>query len=229
MIKNIRLKVVLLLVCISSVLGVYAKSFVAIEDVKVRAGKDSKSASLGKLKKGTIIDVEPIDDTWGKVTYKGKTGYVTSEYFDEPPPSENAAQSSAVPPAGKKELSENDKKLMMFIGGVIVFLIVIKRVLHYRSEITDRRKKAAEYEKETAYQPKFWYQCKHCWVTVRRESAPNSEGCFNAPDHHWFELAEYGKTRYLCKKCSTVLNVRSEPATADCKGGEMHFWEKLPA
>jgi hypothetical protein len=228
MIKKVRLEIVSLLVCCLCCLhGAYAKSYKAIESVQVMAEQDADAKLLGTLKKGTVIDVTPIDDHWGKVTFKGKTGYVTNEYFDDVPNSE-MDESTGVGPATteKRELSEHDKKLLAFVIGFIVLLIVIKRVLHYRSSMSDRRK-AADFEEEKKYQPKFWYQCKHCWVTVRRESAPISQGCFNAPDHDWFELAEYGKTRYLCKKCSTLLNVRAEPAIAPCKGGEMHVWKKL--
>ena len=228
MIRKIYLEIVFLLVCCLCLLQrASAKSYKAIESVQVMAEQDVDAKLLGTLKKGTIIDVTPMNDRWGKVTFKGKTGYVTNQYFDDVPSAE-IDESTAVEPdaTAKKELSDNDKKLLAFIVGVIVFLIVIKRVLHYRSSMSDRRR-AADFEEEKKFQPKFWYQCKHCWVTVRRESAPISEGCFNAPDHDWFELAEFGKTRYLCKKCSTLLNVRTEPAMAHCKGGEMHVWEKL--
>jgi uncharacterized protein YgiM (DUF1202 family) len=203
---------------------VNAKMCVAIEKVVVHSAEGDDQKAIGAIKKGTVIDVTPISDHWGTISYHGKTGYVSNEFLDDAPSSETPPPA---PTAEKKGLSLNEKKQIAFVIGFIIFLFILKRVYNWRTALTDKRRKAADHEEEMKYVPKYWYQCRHCQVAVRRESEPNSMGCFNAPDHNWTEIAEYGKQRYFCTKCQLAINTKGVPIGADCPQGDGHAWELL--
>jgi len=125
-------------------------------------------------------------------------------------------------------LSKSDTNIILFIVGVLIFLYLIKRLLQWRSGLSNRNAVSKKVSGEEAiYRPKYWFQCKHCKVTVRRESIPNSEGCFKGPDHYWTELAEVGNDKYLCRSCSTLIETKNIPVTLDCPDAPEHTWIKL--
>ena len=49
-------------------------------DLYVRAKPTKNSEKLGVLKKGTAVETTGMKDGWYKITYKGKTGYISGKY-----------------------------------------------------------------------------------------------------------------------------------------------------
>ena len=49
-------------------------------DLYVRAKPTKNSEKLGVLKKGTAVETTGTKDGWYKITYKGKTGYISGKY-----------------------------------------------------------------------------------------------------------------------------------------------------
>ena len=49
-------------------------------DLYVRAKPNKNSEKLGVLKKGTAVETTGMKDGWYKITYKGKTGYISGKY-----------------------------------------------------------------------------------------------------------------------------------------------------
>ena len=49
-------------------------------DLHVRAKPTKNSEKLGVLKKGTAVETTGMKDGWYKITYKGKTGYISGKY-----------------------------------------------------------------------------------------------------------------------------------------------------
>lgn len=118
---------------------------------------------------------------------------------------------------------------ILFVIGLIVFLIVVRRLYDARNKSSADKAaaKAGSIKKDNIYEPRFWYQCKNCKVTIRKDSMPNSADCFQAPDHIWTELAEVGTIKYLCKNCSTLIETRTVPVNQNCPEAAEHNWERL--
>ena len=49
-------------------------------DLHVRAKPTKNSEKLGVLKKGTAVETTGLKNGWYKITYKGKTGYISGKY-----------------------------------------------------------------------------------------------------------------------------------------------------
>ena len=73
----------------------------------------------------------------------------------------------------------------------------------------------------------YWYQCKHCSTTIKKESQPNTSNCPKKPFHLWTRLAEVGEINYQCKKCGTTIQAKSTPTTSNCPSAAFHQWTKL--
>ncbi|MBQ9802277.1 MAG: CHAP domain-containing protein [Clostridia bacterium] len=50
--------------------------------VNVRAAASQSSVKLGVLYRGTLTEVTEIADGWGRITYNGKTAYISLDYAD---------------------------------------------------------------------------------------------------------------------------------------------------
>ena len=50
-------------------------------DLNVRAEKSTSSKVIERIPKDTLVRVDEYGTDWSKITYKGKTGYVSSEYL----------------------------------------------------------------------------------------------------------------------------------------------------
>ena len=62
----------------------------ATENVNIRKEANTSSAKIGILKKGSSIKRIAIGDNgWSKVTYRGKTAYISSEYLSSKKPADN--------------------------------------------------------------------------------------------------------------------------------------------
>ena len=119
--------------------------------------------------------------------------------------------------------------MVLLILGVIVFIVVVRRLYAIR---LGKHKAAAEVKKapgkkDNIYEPRYWYQCRNCRLTIRKDSPPNKADCFQAVDHKWTQLAEVGTKKYLCKKCNTLIATRTVPVNDNCPEGDEHNWELL--
>jgi len=117
---------------------------------------------------------------------------------------------------------------VLFIVGIIVFVIVVRKLYDLRNKkgsVSNETKSVQN--KDNIYEPRFWYQCKNCKVTIRKDSPPKNADCFKAVDHIWTQLAEVGRTKYLCKSCNTLIEARTVPVSENCPDAPMHNWERL--
>ncbi|MCD6013260.1 MAG: hypothetical protein K0Q79_3122 [Flavipsychrobacter sp.] len=118
---------------------------------------------------------------------------------------------------------------ILFVVGLIVFIIVVRKI--YESKNRKAYEKEQE-EKRNAVRedfnnPKYWYQCKNCKVTIRKTIPPNAADCFKAVDHLWTQIAEVGNTKYLCRNCNTLVETKAEPVAENCPDAAIHDWERL--
>lgn len=73
----------------------------------------------------------------------------------------------------------------------------------------------------------YWYQCKNCGTTIKKDSQPNDNNCPKKPFHKWTKLAEVGDVNYQCKNCGTTIQAKSSPSTSNCPNASFHKWTKL--
>ena len=94
------------------------------------------------------------------------------------------AQDNGTAPKG------NNLGAVLLVIGLIVFLVIARKMVDKRNKKDGGggKSKPGAVVKENIYEPKYWYQCKNCRVTIRKDTMPNSADCFQAPDHHWTEM-----------------------------------------
>lgn len=51
--------------------------------LNLRQSTSTSSAILAQIPNGTKLEAEKVNDTWSKVTFKNKTGFVVSQYLSE--------------------------------------------------------------------------------------------------------------------------------------------------
>ncbi len=133
-------------------------------------------------------------------------------------------------PAPSPEAKSNvDMGAILFVVGLIVFIIVIRKIYEAKAQKAYDKEVQAnkDAKKEDFNNPKYWYQCKNCKVTIRKTIPPNSADCFRAVDHSWTQIAEVGTQKYLCRNCSTLVETKAMPVMENCPDAELHNWEKL--
>ena len=54
---------------------------VTADSLNVRSGPSASTATVGALKKGTMVSVQSISGSWAKIKYTGGTGYVSKTYL----------------------------------------------------------------------------------------------------------------------------------------------------
>lgn len=137
------------------------------------------------------------------------------------------AQEEQAPPAEGK--SNVDMGAILFVVGLVIFVIIIRKIYEARAKREYEKELQAkkDQKKEDFNNPKFWYQCKNCKVTIRKTLPPNSADCFKAVDHNWTQIAEVGNQKYLCRNCSTLVETKAMPVIENCPDADMHDWEKL--
>ena len=50
-------------------------------NLNVRKEPNTTCAIVGKLAKGTEVDVDSIENGWGKISFNGETAYVSADYI----------------------------------------------------------------------------------------------------------------------------------------------------
>lgn len=64
----------------SPTLGSVKVNLNSSEVLNLRSGPSTQSAKLGTIPGGTVLTAEELSGSWYKVTYNGKTGYVSAQY-----------------------------------------------------------------------------------------------------------------------------------------------------
>lgn len=70
--------------------------YVNATSLNVRSGPSTSYSVIGKLSKGTKIDVISTSNGWSKIKYDGQTGYVSSKYLSSTDSSSSSSTSSSV-------------------------------------------------------------------------------------------------------------------------------------
>lgn len=58
-----------------------SSSYKTTDNLRIRSGRGTNYKTLTTIPKGTTVTVSDIKDNWGKVTYKGHTGYSSMKYM----------------------------------------------------------------------------------------------------------------------------------------------------
>ena len=210
-----------------------AKSYITTQDINVREGAGTNYAILGVLKNGTNIEISEVTGTWGKINYKNRQGYVTTNFLSD------GVDNSQVSIEGKnKNLST-----IVIILGLVIFLFIFRKssVVRYfapvmtnllSSSSNNRTNSNSDFRNDNGIQknkPIYWYVCRHCDKTIKQSMIPNSNGCpTNYRSHSWGRLAECGDINYSCRHCSKSVMANSLPNTNGCSSSyKIHSWIKL--
>lgn len=214
----------LLFVCLLMVTTIDAKRYITTEDTKVREGKGSKYGILGTIKKGVIVNTDDTVGKWRKLIDQDEVGYVSEKFLAEPPADEA--------PVMHGELSLNDKvadfvnrHTIPILVGVVVLLIILRRTAQTIA-LKKQANSAAHYEEKHKSLIKYWYQCKHCAASIKKDSEPSSNGCSRSLHHSWTQLAEVGQHKYHCKNCGVTIHAKTDPTDHGCPQSALHRWEK---
>lgn len=73
----------------------------------------------------------------------------------------------------------------------------------------------------------YWFQCKNCTTTIKKDSSPSTSNCSKSSFHSWTKLGELGDINYNCKHCGTTVQTKSSPSTSGCPSSSFHSWTKL--
>jgi hypothetical protein len=129
-----------------------------------------------------------------------------------------------------KELSKwvNPTTIAVVVGGIVLLVIGRKIVESRKKSQNINVQQNKHLHKDDILNPRFWYQCKKCKVTIKKDSPPNTADCFKAVDHLWTQLGEVGPNKYFCRNCSTLVETKAVPAIENCPDFQLHDWELLP-
>ena len=104
--------------CLISITGSGAEARVFAEKLNVRSAPDPDSKSLGMIRRGSELPVLELADGWLKVSFDGKTGYVSPEYVSLTPgtkdpvivaPAPTAVPSVTAVPEANSVLKKGDR------------------------------------------------------------------------------------------------------------------------
>lgn len=78
-----KLLLLLAFCCMQITALAQSKYKVKAQKVNVRSQPSTKSAVVGSLSEGTVVEVKGINNGWATITYKGKTCYVSSSLLEK--------------------------------------------------------------------------------------------------------------------------------------------------
>lgn len=81
----------------------------ASPSLRIRSGRGTKYKQVGSIPYGKIVSVTDISSNWGKVTYGGKTGYISMQYAVKQKSSRETDNGSAEENLGRLEVYGFDK------------------------------------------------------------------------------------------------------------------------
>ena len=99
------------------------------DGLNVRKGPSTSYESIGKIDKGTSVEVISESDGWSKINYKNTTAYVATRYLDK------ISSNEQVPPVVGGESTEN-------VSGATIYYKAINYTL--QNHIEKKKKKALE-------------------------------------------------------------------------------------
>lgn len=67
------------------------------EGLNVRTGPSTSYSKLGAIKKGTEVEVTEIVNGWGKITYNGRSGYISLDYAEKIKSTSTTSTTTAAP------------------------------------------------------------------------------------------------------------------------------------
>jgi hypothetical protein len=223
----------LLLLCLNLAIMAYAKSYVTTQDINIREGAGTEYTVLGKLKKGSTVDVIEVTGVWGKISYQNKEGYVSAKFLDE------VSEKSSVLPDDKNKGSNSSTILIVVVLVILLFVFRKSPVLRYFAPVltnlvsSSNRQNTSNSSSRTTQRsiPIFWFGCEKCGTTIESAKTPNTLGCPSDQHkfHRWNKLAESGEINYQCDKCGTLINSTKQPSTLGCPSDQhkFHRWNKL--
>jgi uncharacterized protein YgiM (DUF1202 family) len=119
MIKRKIEKFLLLLLILIISISSKAEKYTALQDLNVRTEKSTNAQSLGIIHKGDIVDINEIIGIWGKLSFEGKDGFVSTKFLQknqiENIPENNATQKQAF-----------NTPLWIVLGLVIILLYIFR-------------------------------------------------------------------------------------------------------
>ena len=107
----------------------YTIKEVNTDGLNVRTGPSTSYATIGKLNKGTRVEVISESDGWSKINYKNTTAYVATRYLDK------ISSNEQVPPVVGGESTEN-------VSGATIYYKALNYTL--QNHIDAQYKKALE-------------------------------------------------------------------------------------
>ena len=198
-----------------------AKIYTATRELKIRSAKNTSSAVIGTIDSNATVEVSQTDDIWWTVQFDEKEGYVLGKYLKEV--AESATIATDDTPSDLPSITGRQK--IIGAGILVVLLIVITQVKKFLYQRKARNSKNQLIQKDPT--ELYWHQCLNCHSLVKKNVAPNTNGCFMATQHEWMNLGETGKLKFICTNCSTTLMVKSDPATGGCPKAEAHQWKQF--
>lgn len=214
------LAIVIIVLC---ALHLNAKPYVTTQDVNVRSGAGTNYELLGTIKDGTTIEVTDIKGTWGKVSFSGTDGYVSTQYLKDE--AEEAA------PAKSKGNSTTIIILLSVAVAALLAFILRKQIAAALSKSAEKVEDAVHTITEVQ-ESTYWYNCNQCDAVKESLDTPPAAGCTNTkkgPNHNWFKIAAAGPTHYQCQKCGILITSTKLPEAQGCSRGPdpLHSWEKF--
>lgn len=85
--------------------------------LRIRSGRGTNYKQVGSIPYGKTVSVSDIKSNWGKVTYNGKTGYISMQYAQKQSTSRDSEYGSAEENLGRLEVygfDKNGQKLFKF-------------------------------------------------------------------------------------------------------------------
>lgn len=96
-----------------------AEKYTALQDLNVRNEKSTNAQSLGIIHKGDIVDINEVIGIWGKLSFEGKDGFVSTKFLQKNQ-TENIRVDNATP-------SRTTNTLGWILLGLVVVLVYIFR------------------------------------------------------------------------------------------------------
>ena len=207
----------------------YAKTFTVREDIRIRKGAGTNYEEIGKIEKGTSVDITDVEDNWGKVDYHGIKGYVSTKFLDE---------AEAAPAKGETNWLMILGLVAIGAAGMFFFLrrAIVAKSLAANAKLLAAKKDELLNHVHVPSDGLCWYGCGYCGETAKSVATPDDSGCkgekskgIKSTHHLWYKLAALGETHYQCDTCGMLINAHHKPAAQGCYRdvGKMHKWEKM--
>ncbi len=96
-----------------------AEKYTALQDLNVRNEKSTNAQSLGIIHKGDIVDINEVIGNWGKLTFEGKNGFVSTKFLQK-------NQIEDIPENNTTQKKAFNTPLWIVLGLVIVLIYIFR-------------------------------------------------------------------------------------------------------